>query len=216
MGLFQLPTRPPGQEGLLPAMKFLVSTDNGTTIQQPGYLSYSSLEGFAIGLGDVLQILYNYNPSNGAGTTGFYFVNFVNGLVLLDRLISNLVWYDLSLGFAQLADATKAIFQYSVPGQHFLVRDLRVSFSPGLAGGDRLLSLTDGTTVYNGTGITAALLETPVNTLWGGTGNPLPAGTTTFASNTAAGSSLYFQYTGGTTDYTSGSVLVDVLIERTA
>lgn len=88
------------------------------------------------------------------------------------------------------------------------------SVSLGGGGGDRLLSLTDGTLVFNGTGITAALLETPVFTTWGGTGNPLPA--STVAPISTPGQNVYFQYSGGTADYTIGTVRVAVTFSQIA
>ena len=82
-------------------------------------------------------------------------------------------------------------------------------------GGDRLLAISDATTVYNNAGITAALLGTPINTLWGGTGNPV-AGTVALDTSTAAGANLYLQYSGGTADYTTGQIVVSVLVQRVA
>jgi hypothetical protein len=131
---------------------------------------------------------------------------------------SNLIWVDISAGFAALASAAKVEVAAAATGKSYRIRDLKVNYlAAGLSGGggDRLLSLTDGTTAWNGAGITAALLGTPVNTVWGGTGNPLPG---TVAMNTAsvAGAQIYLQYAGGTTDYTAGNVSVSVLLERVA
>lgn len=214
MGIVQLPVKPVGQEGILPATKFMVTTDLASTIQAPGYLNSSNLEGTSVSQGDIIEILYNYNVAANSGITGFFFVSYVSNLIKLNKVSSNTVWTDLTITAAQLATAGKVIVQYAVPGQLMVVRNLIVVLSTGLSGGggDRLLALTDGTSVYNSTGITAALLGTPINTVWGGTGNPLPA----IAMNTAtvAGANLYFQYAGGTTDFTTGSVKVSVLVER--
>lgn len=90
------------------------------------------------------------------------------------------------------------------------ILDIKVFKSTGLSGGggDRLLSLTDGTLVFNNTGITAALLGTPVFTQWGGTGNPVTSATEVNVST--AGANVYLQYISGATDYTTGSVIVAV------
>jgi hypothetical protein len=144
---------------------------------------------------------------------GTFIVNRSGGKIILNRVASNLVWYDVEIIPSQLAAAGKVVFLAGIPGQQFFVRDIRVNAGVGLSGGggDRLLSLTDGTIVYNGAGISAALLGTPVNTLWGGTGNPLP--TVSFDTFSGPGASLYFQYTGGAADYTTGSLAVSVQIQ---
>lgn len=132
--------------------------------------------------------------------------------------ISDLIWYDVTATAAALATAGKVNIQLSSGSKQYKLRDVKMNYAAaGLSGGggDRLLSIADGTTVYNNAGITAALLGTPVNTLWGGTGNPL-AGTVAQNTSTAAGANLYFQYIGGTTDYTTGQVIISVLVQRVA
>lgn len=91
----------------------------------------------------------------------------------------------------------------------FAVLDIKVLKSTGLSGGggDRLLSVSDGTIVFNNAGITAALLGTPILTVWGGTGNPLAVGASEVST---AGADIFLQYIGGATDYTTGSVQVAV------
>lgn len=132
--------------------------------------------------------------------------------------ISDLKWIDVALPAASLATSGHVTIQASSGSKQYKVRDIRVDYSAsGLSGGggDRLVQITDGTTVYNNAGITAALLGTPVNTVWGGSGNPLP-GTVAMNTSTAAGATLYAVYAGGTTDYTTGTVNVSVLVERVA
>jgi hypothetical protein len=123
----------------------------------------------------------------------------------------------MNLGFAALATAGKVnIVAHPSASSQFVVTDIKVLNSTGLSGGsgNRLLSVTDGTVIWNNAGITAALLGTPIFTLWGGTGNPVANGST---QTSTAGADIYFQYTGGTTDYTAGSVTVAVtLVQVTA
>lgn len=111
--------------------------------------------------------------------------------------------------FSALATAGKVnIFVAPSVTAQIAILDIKVFSSTGLSGGggDRLLALTDGTIVFNNAGITAALLGTPIFTLWGGTGNPI----SNAASISTAGANVYLQYTGGTTDFTSGSVIISV------
>jgi hypothetical protein len=132
--------------------------------------------------------------------------------------ISELKWIDVPLLTSALASAGTVTIQASSGLKQYKVRDIRVNYSAsGFSGGggDRLVQITDGTTVYNNAGITAALLGTPVNTVWGGSGNPLP-GTVPMDLETVAGQSLVAKYAGGTTDWGTGTVTISVLVERVA
>ncbi len=125
---------------------------------------------------------------------------------------------DISLTSAGLASAGKINIQSALATAQFKVRDISVNYSAsGLSGGggDRLVVVTDGTTVYNNAGITAGLLGTPVNTVFGGSGNPV-AGTVAQNTSTVAGAQLYAQYSGGTADYATGTVVITVTYERVA
>lgn len=115
-----------------------------------------------------------------------------------------------TLTFTQLASAGKVNIQVHNSGtSQYFIQDVKVLNSTGLSGGggNRLLAITDGTIVFNNAGITAALLGTPIFTIWGGTGNPISNGSSEVST---AGADIYFQYTGGTTDYTAGSVQIAV------
>jgi hypothetical protein len=82
------------------------------------------------------------------------------------------------------------------------------------AGGDRLLSLTDGTTVWT-TIANADLESAPAASLpWGNAKVPFLTGVNNTAS--AAGAQIYFQYSGGTpaTPHTTGSITFNVALER--
>lgn len=84
------------------------------------------------------------------------------------------------------------------------------------AGGDRLLSLTDGTTVWT-TVPNANLESAPATSVaWGNAAIPFLTGTSNTAS--AAGAQIYFQYSGGTpaTPHTTGSISFNVLLEKVA
>lgn len=117
---------------------------------------------------------------------------------------------------ATLLSAGKVSVQVAPSGtSQFVVLGMRVIKSTGISGGggDRLVALTDGTIVFNGTGITAALAGTPITTRPGGTGNPDIA--TSVAPLSTAGAPIYLQYTGGTTDFTTGSFIVEVTLAQT-
>lgn len=120
----------------------------------------------------------------------------------------------VSVGQAAVAAAGKVVVQaHTSATSQFGVYSMRVIKSTGLSGnsGDRLMALGDGTLVFNGSGITAAVLGTPITTRPGGTGNP-DCGTAVDPTASTAGADIYLQYTGGTTDYNAGSVKIEVVL----
>jgi len=83
MGILQLPTQVPAQVGVLPNMKFMVSTDNLATITTAAYLNGVALESNPIANTDILMVLYNYNIQSTSGTFGIFTVSITNGVITL-------------------------------------------------------------------------------------------------------------------------------------
>lgn len=163
---------------------------------------YNDTKGTLVDSGVAFTSLVQTAPAaNTQSLTGSLFLN--GNPVVVSKVVT--------AGFAALATAGKVnIFVAPTVTAQIAILDLKVFFSTGLSGGggNRLLSLADGTLVFNNTGITAALLGTPIFTLWGGTGNPIASATE--ATVSTAGANVFLQYIGGTTDYTAGSVIVAV------
>lgn len=154
--------------------------------------------------------LVNGNLVKASGTAGLLVDS---GIAALNQTFTKV----FTIGFASLSSAAKVNIQVHTSGtSQYFIQDVKVLKSTGLSGGggDRLLAISDGTIVFNNAGITAALLGTPIFTLWGGTGNPIPVGASDVST---AGADIFFQYTGGTTDYTAGSIQIAVtLVQVTA
>lgn len=216
MGIVSLVTDLAGQIQVNPRRVKLVTTDNLATITAPGYLNSANLQGLQLQPTDFIDCVYSYTlTTNGySGTKIVFQPVFANGVITLNK------WYGLNaaftqvftIGFAQLAAGAKVnIVTASSPTATYFVQDVKVLQSAGLSGGNRLLTITDGTLVFNNAGITAAVLGTPVFTLWGGTGNPIPNGASDVST---AGANLYFVQSGGTTDYTGGSVQIAVTVAQ--
>lgn len=139
--------------------------------------------------------------------------------------MSELKWVDV-ICTATLLDASTGTGKVNVIAagtgvnatDQYKIRDVRLvgggtNFG---SGGDRLLSLTDGTTVWT-TVANADLESAPAATLpWGNAKVPFLTGTSDTAS--AAGAQIYFQYSGGTpaTPHTTGSMKFSVLLEKVA
>lgn len=126
---------------------------------------------------------------------------------------SALRWVSVVVDHAALADAGAVVVVAGDAERRYLVRDIILvggtSFS---SGGDRLLSLTDGTSVYT-TVPNASLEATPaVSQRWGSTAVPFVAGTA--ATPTVAGQDLRFSYSGGSTDHDAGALTFVVCVEE--
>lgn len=223
MGILKITTDVAGQIDVFPRRVKIITTDSLATVTAAGYLNNVSLEGYTIYNTDIIDMWYGAVSSmpfqiSSPGNYIELIPSISNGIITLNNYHSNITWFDVTCSAAALASAGKVNVQVSAPGQQYKVRNVLVNYSAaGLSGGggDRLLKLTDGTTSFNNAGITAALLGTPVNTVWGGSGNPLP-GTVAMNTSTVAGANLYFQYSGGTSDFGTGSVVISVQVERVA
>jgi hypothetical protein len=130
--------------------------------------------------------------------------------------MSPLKWVDVTVTAALLDAAGTVPVIAGVTGDQYKIRDVRLvgggtSFG---AGGDRLIDLTDGTTVW--TQIANADIESaPTATLpWGDAKVPFLTGTSDTAS--ASNAAIRFQYSGGTTDHTTGSIKFSVCLEKVA
>lgn len=129
---------------------------------------------------------------------------------------SALGWIDVAVTAALLDGAGTVPVIVGGTGDQYKVRDIRLvgggtNFG---AGGNRLLDLTDGTTVW--TTIANADLETaPAATLeWGNAKVPFLTDKSDVAS--VDGQNIRFVYSGGTTDHVTGSIKFSVLLEKVA
>lgn len=130
---------------------------------------------------------------------------------------SNLIRRDITVAYTDLATAGSKVLYASSGSKQYKLRHIQINgvggtdFSGG--GGDRLLSITDNTSVY--ALVPAASLQTLVNSKWGDAACPAPA-STGWQTSTAAGASLVAKYSGGSADYTAGSVVISIELERVA
>ncbi len=135
-----------------------------------------------------------------------------------DKNPADLRWYEVTATAALLDGAgTVAVKVPTTATAQYKVRDIKLigGGTNFASGGDRTLSLTDGTTTW--TTVPNASLETAptASVPWGNTAIPFLTGTADTAS--AAGATIRFQYAGGTTDHSAtGSIKFHVLLERVA
>jgi len=197
----------------------------GTASQAFGIFSVTTSGGINtlvpwVNQGNVLLPVVNGNVASFNGTTGQIKDSGVPAnKVLYTSFTSpdtnaNIVSFQVSVTAAALALAGKVTLY---PGNGTVTKQYRiialyhdgattpsVNFSGG--GGDRLLSITDGATAFSV--IPAASLQTLVNSRWGDTGLPAPATWGYGATTNGASTGLYAQYSGGTTDYSTGTILL--------
>jgi uncharacterized protein (UPF0333 family) len=129
---------------------------------------------------------------------------------------SNLIAFDIVVGQAGLATGGAVTLVASSGSKQYKIRSIQLNgfgtnFSGG--GGDRLGQVTDGTSVFSV--IPAATMQALTNSAWGSTALPFPASVATDTSS-AAGAAITFKYSGGTTDYTAGSLTISILVQRVA
>lgn len=153
----------------------------------------------------------NYRIADVGSATG----SLLNSALAAADPMSNLIWFDVTVGQAALAAGGSVTLYASSGAKRYKVRELFINsggtaFSGG--GGDRLGQITDNTTVYSV--IPAANMQTLTNNGWGnGTPLPYPA-SAAINTSTAAGASLVFKYSAGTVDYSAGSIVVSGCVQR--
>jgi hypothetical protein len=131
--------------------------------------------------------------------------------------LSQLKWVTVTMTAALLDAAGNVAVIAGVAGDQYKIRHIKLvggGTNYG-AGGDRLIDLTDGTTVWT-TIANADIEAAPAATLdWGNAKVPFLTGTSDTASASAA--AIRFQYSGGTTDHGGvGSIKFDVCLEKVA
>ena len=125
--------------------------------------------------------------------------------------------FETTVGQAALEAGGTVVLLSANPGEQWKVREIFLSgggtnFSGG--GGDRLLSIGDGTATW--TVVPAATLQSLAAARWGDAGVPFPATAAHLTLASVAGTNITAQYSGGTTDYTAGSLTIVVVAERIA
>jgi hypothetical protein len=124
--------------------------------------------------------------------------------------------FNVTVSFAELA-AGKAVITHTLPGEKWRVMDAFIlNETPGNAGGDRNIQLTDsfGAVIY-GTYSAATAKAATAATKLGAAGFPITANADAYTP-TPIGSNLLVKSAGGTTNYTVGSFNVTVTAMRTA
>jgi hypothetical protein len=192
----------------------------GSLFSYPATASKGSLEiRGADNTGDTDVVITN--REHGQATT--YSIGDVGqstGSVLVSKVAAdpnaNLISFDVTVGQAALATGGSVTLIDSSGTKQYKIRSLQLNsggtnFSGG--GGDRLGQVTDSTTVYSV--IPAATMQTLTNEQWGTTGLPNPA-SAAINTSTVAGADLVFKYSGGATDYTTGSLVISGIAERVA
>jgi len=132
-------------------------------------------------------------------------------------VIGNVVAYQTTVAFGDLASAASAALLTAKSGEQWKIREIVLSgagtnFSGG--GGDRLLSITDGTSTWSV--IPAATMQSLAVARWGDTGVPFPATAAHLTTASAASTNISAKYSGGASDYTAGSLTLTITAERVA
>ena len=166
----------------------------------------------------VTNNLPGYNDANGSlFDTGIAYSSVLTSGITLPDVAADLIWHDVVVGQAALAASGHVALQASSAAKQYKIRNIQLNsggtnFSGG--GGDRDLAITDGTTVYSV--IPAATLQALVNAGWGISADvPFPAAAAINVSS-VAGLPIYAVYANGTLDYSAGSLVISIEVERVA
>jgi len=132
-------------------------------------------------------------------------------------VIGNVVAYETTVAFGALASAASVALLTAKSSEQWKIREILLSgsgtnFSGG--GGDRLLTITDGASTWSV--IPAATLQTLAVARWGDAGVPFPATAAHLTTASASGTNISARYSGGSADYTAGSLTLTITTERVA
>lgn len=198
-------------------------TDSNVDIQYKAKGNASHIF-YSPGATDVISFVPNSGSSSDIATFGFptltadrtYTFPDSTGTVALTSDIGQFIYsINVVVPAASLATGGSVTLINSSGSDQYQILDIKLNsggtnFSGG--GGDRLGQITDGTTVYSV--IPAATMQSLVNAGWGiSAALPFPA-SAAIAQLTVAGTDLVFKYSGGSTDYSTGSLVITLLIAR--
>jgi hypothetical protein len=124
--------------------------------------------------------------------------------------------FNVSVSYTNLSSSgTKLLIDSTFLGEQWRIINIIILGLTPFSGGNRLLSITDGTHTY--TVLTAATLATSnIQAQLGSASVPYSATPSDMVQPTTAGANLYAVYSGGTTDYTAGSINLTIVAERVA
>lgn len=139
---------------------------------------------------------------------------FLTTAILTPDANANLVRFDTTITTTTLASAGIAPLFVSSGTKQYKIVALWLNSGSNLLVGNRNITLSDGTTSYSV--IPSASLLALANAAWGATALPFPAAAA-LNTSTVAGASLQAQYSGGTTDYTTGeNITISGILQRVA
>jgi hypothetical protein len=200
-----------------------VTTISNAAMGQASVISIPDPAGATANFAVAPSALVSGNVVQASGTAGLVADSGVAGNKILTSsfatpdIAADVVLFNITCDQAALATAGKVNIIVSSGSKRYQIINIFLNsggtnFSGG--GGNRLLAITDGTTVY--TVIPATNIQTLINGGWGiTTVVPYPV-SAAINTPTVAGANLYAQYSGGTTDYTAGSLVLTVKAIRIA
>lgn len=105
--------------------------------------------------------------------------------------------------------ASGSVYVAPMDSNAYILRNVIVNLSTGMSGGggDRTIIVSNGNGIL--AQVSAALVGTPINTLWGGTDLTYASGIP-INDNSGPGNGLYISYFGGSSDYATGSIKLTI------
>lgn len=209
-------------DGFRVAIKKIDSSSNLVTISPNGsdFIDGSNTSFVLSGQNDYIELTCDgtqwFKSTHNTYTQNINIIGSTTSIITDGVTLTKRVVTETLSTFTSLSSAGKSLLVPSSGIQQFKIRDITIGRSLGLSGGggDRLLAITDGTNIWSI--ITTTLVQNPVLTRWGTTNIPGPVSAYVEVSPTQPGASLYAQYSGGTTDYTTGNIELIVTVDKVA
>ncbi len=130
-------------------------------------------------------------------------------------IIGDVAVYQTTVTSSNLASAALFPLLTALSGEQWKIREMFLSGDgTNFSGGDRLISVTDGTSIWSV--IPAATAQSLAVARWGDSGLPFPATASHMTTASAAGTSISAQYSGGASDYSAGNLTLIITAERMA
>jgi len=128
-------------------------------------------------------------------------------------IIGQVVGYETVVAFGDVASAASKALITAKSGETWKLREIYLSGGgTNFAGGNRLLNITDGTSTWSI--IPAATVQSLAVARWGDAGTPFPATAAHLTAASASGTNISAKYSGGSSDYSSGSLTLVIIAER--
>ena len=153
--IYQLPTQLAGTVDVFPNFKYMVTGNSLNDVTSAGFLNQVDLQSNPVSVTDILQILYDFNPTTQLGSYNAFSVTIVNGVITLSAEISagNVILPVVAGNLAEFDDTSGVISDSGISAANVPV----LSPLPVVVGDIPIFSSTGGSLTDSGILLTALI-----------------------------------------------------------